>query len=117
MGGAGNDTLIGGKGADRLTGGTGRDVFDYDLVAESGDTITDFAKGANGDVLDLRDILDNAGYGGSDPFGDGILSFTPNGANTLVQIDADGGDGNPAVTVVTLNNVALTQGDTANFLI
>ena len=117
MGGAGNDTLTGGKGVDRLTGSTGRDVFDYNLVAESGDTITDFAKGANGDVLDLRDILDNAGYGGADPFGDGILSFAPSGANTLVQIDADAGGGNPAVTVVTLNNVALTQGDTANFLI
>jgi len=117
MGGAGNDTLTGGKGVDRLTGGTGRDVFDYNFVAESGDTITDFVKGAAGDVLDLRDILDNAGYGGSDPFGDGILSFTKNGANTLVQIDADGGGGNPAITVVTLNNVALTQGDTANFLI
>ena len=96
MGGAGNDTLAGGKGADRLTGGTGRDVFDFDLVAETGDTITDFAKGAAGDVLDLRDILDDAGYAGTDPFGDGVLSFTQSGANTLVQIDADGGGGNPA---------------------
>jgi Ca2+-binding RTX toxin-like protein len=117
IGGAGNDTLIGGKGADHLTGGTGRDTYDFDLLADAGDTITGFAKGASGDVLDLRDILDNAGYGGSDPFGDGVLSFTPSGANTLIQIDADGAGGNPAVTVVTLQNVTLTQSDTANFLV
>lgn len=103
--------------ADKLTGGTGRDVFDFDLIAESGDTITDFAKGANGDVLDLRDILDSVGYAGSDPFGDGILSFTKSGANTLVQIDADAGGSNLPVTVVTLSNVTLTLSDTANFLL
>ncbi len=69
IGGAGNDTLVGGIGADRLTGGTGRDMFDFDLLAEAGDTITDFAKGAAGDVLDLRDILDDAGYAGTDHSG------------------------------------------------
>ncbi|HKP25759.1 MAG TPA: PQQ-dependent sugar dehydrogenase [Dongiaceae bacterium] len=116
-GAAGNDTLTGGEGIDRLTGGTGRDSFDYNLLTDVGDTISDFAKGASGDVLDLRDILADAGYGGANPFGDGVLSFTPNGANTLIQIDADGAGGNPAVTVVTLLNVSLTQTDTANFLV
>ena len=117
IGGAGNDTLVGGKGADHLTGGTGRDTYDFDLLADAGDTISGFAKGAAGDVLDLRDILANAGYGGTDPFGDGVLSFTQAAPTRWSQIDADGGGGNPAITVVTLINVTLTQGDTANFLI
>ncbi len=117
IGGAGNDTLVGGKGADHLTGGTGRDTYDFDLLADAGDTISGFAKGAAGDVLDLRDILDNAGYGGTDPFGDGVLSFTPSGANTLVQIDADGSDPGLPVTVATLLNVTLTAANTDNFLV
>ena len=117
IGGAGNDTLVGGKGADHLTGGTGRDTYDFDLLADAGDTISGFAKGTAGDVLDLRDILDNAGYGGSDPFGDGVLSFTPSGANTLVQIDADGSDPGLPVTVATLLNVTLTAANTDNFLV
>ena len=117
MGAAGNDTIVGGDGNDRLTGGTGKDTFDYNLVSDAGDIITDFVKGATGDVLDLRDILANAGYGGTDPIGDDVLNFTKDGSNTLVTIDTDGVGGNAAFTVVTLLNVTLTETDTANFLI
>jgi len=113
-GGAGNDTLTGGDGIDRLAGGTGRDTFDYNLVSEAGDTITDFAKGANGDVLDLHDILADAGFAGSDAFADGFLSFDPSGKNTVITV-FDGGVG-PGTVVATLLNVSLTQIDTANFL-
>ena len=42
-GGAGADFLIGGTGVDRLTGGTGNDVFQFHVVADGGDVITDFA--------------------------------------------------------------------------
>ncbi len=115
LGNIGNDTITGGLGADRLTGGAGRDTFDFDLVAEAGDTITDFAKGAAGDVLDLRDILADAGYAGSDPFGDGILSFTPSGANTLISIDPVGPAS--ATLVATLLNASLTEADTSNYLV
>ena len=31
-----DDTLVGGKGADSLTGGGGKDVFQFDIAAESG---------------------------------------------------------------------------------
>ena len=44
IGGAGNDTLTGGKGADHLTGGTGRDTYDFDLLADAGDTIADLPR-------------------------------------------------------------------------
>jgi Ca2+-binding RTX toxin-like protein len=113
-GAAGNDTLTGGDGIDRLTGGTGRDVFDYNLLTDVGDTITDFTKGANGDVLALHDILADAGFAGSDAFADGFLSFDSSGKNTVITV-FDGGIG-PGTVVATLLNVSLTQIDTANFL-
>jgi hypothetical protein len=86
-------------------------------VSDAGDIITDFAKGANGDVLDLHDFLVDAGYGGTDPFGDGVLSFTKDGNNTRVSIDTDGGGGDAPFTIVTLLNVTLTDSDTGNFLV
>jgi serralysin len=117
LGNIGNDTLIGGAGADKLTGGAGRDVFDFDQLLEAGDTITDFAKGATGDVLDLRDILDGVGYGSADPFADQYLTFTQSGTNTIVSIDADGAGIGAGSNLVTLLNVTLTQSDTANYLL
>jgi Ca2+-binding RTX toxin-like protein len=117
LGNIGNDTLVGGLGADKLTGGAGRDIFDCNLLAEAGDTITDFAKGATGDVLDLRDVLDSVNYAGTDPFADHYLSFTQNGANTIVSVDADGGGIGAGITLATLLNVTLTQSNTDNYLV
>jgi len=115
IGGAGIDLLNGGEGIDRLTGGTSRDTFDYDLLSHAGDTITDFVKGAAGDILDLFDLLDSFGDP-ADPFADGFLAFVHSGANTLVQVDADGGM-NGATTLVTLLNVHLNESDTANYVV
>ncbi len=117
IGAAGNDYLNGDHGVDKLTGGTGRDTFDFDSIAQAHDTITDFTLGGGGDVLDLRDVLDNLGYGGFDPFFDAILSFTKVGINTVISVDADGGGAGTAVTLATLLNVTLTQANTDNYLI
>lgn len=54
-GGAGVDDITGGNGADNLTGGAGADIFQYDAVAEGGDTITDFTSAS--DTLDVDGIL------------------------------------------------------------
>ncbi len=126
IGGAGNDTLIGGTdndflwggvGIDELTGGSGRDTFDFDHLSEAGDTITDFALGASGDVLSLSDLLDDVGYVGSDPFADAIISFGAVGGNTIVSIDSDGVGAGAATTLATLVNVTLMQADTDNYLV
>lgn len=117
LGGTGNDLLAGGAGADLLTGGAGRDRFDYDNLGDAGDTITDFALGPGGDILDLSDLLDSIGYGGGTPFADGVLSFGHAGGSTIVSIDADGAGAGAAVTLVTLLNVTLNDTDTANYLI
>jgi Ca2+-binding RTX toxin-like protein len=120
VGGAGNDTLRGGGGNDTLTGGGGSDVFVYAAIGDRGtigDRITDFATGIGGDILDLRDLLDGfAGYDGSNAISGGYLRFQASGANTVVQVDIDGG-GDGFQTLVTLAGVTMTAADTANYLV
>jgi VCBS repeat-containing protein len=114
IGGAGNDTLIGGRGSDKLTGGLGRDIFEFADMSEAGDKITDFVKGAAGDVLKLTDILDGFGPG-DDLFAGGFLDFQKSGSSTVVRVDVDGG-GDSFQTLVTINNVVLTAADTSNYV-
>ena len=106
IGNGGGDTLRGGTGCDTLTGGTGRDFFDFDTINSSvpgnpnRDTITDFARGRDGDRIDLRDIDANSfvddnqrfDFIGRDAFGGqpGELRFIDLGARVIVQADVDG---------------------------
>jgi Ca2+-binding RTX toxin-like protein len=106
LGNEGNDTLIGGGGNDNLTGNTGVDSFVYQAITDARDTITDFT--AIEDVLVLTELFDSLGYAGTNPITDGFLRFVQSGANTNVQIDADGG-ANSFVTSATLSNVVATN--------
>ena len=115
LGGLGNDILFGGNGVDTMTGGAGRDIFYFDDIADNGDVITDFKLGATGDVLHLGDLLADLGSP-ADAIGEGLLSFTKVGNNTVVSIDADGSAGaGTAVALGTLANVNLTATDIANY--
>lgn len=71
-GGAGDDFLSGGSGSNYLSGGAGSDTFYFDATALGGslDTIADFST-AQGDVIDIRDVLD----GGYDPLTDNLADF------------------------------------------
>jgi VCBS repeat-containing protein len=142
IGGDGNDTLIdtqgsnvfnGGDGNDRLesvsqndafdsfTGGTGRDTFKLDAdptAAVVVDTITDFESGAGGDVLEITETLANlTGYvNGSNPFTAGFMRLVQDGADTLVQFDADSvGTDDTWQTVVRLQNVDASTLTADNF--
>lgn len=54
-GGNGADRIIGGLGPDTLTGAAGQDHFIFNLLAEAGDVITDFAAAnGSGDILELN---------------------------------------------------------------
>jgi Ca2+-binding RTX toxin-like protein len=102
----GNDLLVGGAESDTLSGGIGSDRFDYNSINDGNDTITDFTRGAGGDVLDLRDLL--SGY---NPVVSNASNFVQlvasGGASTQVNVNADG-VGSDFVAIVVLNNVALT---------
>jgi Ca2+-binding RTX toxin-like protein len=115
-GGAGADTLTGGAGADTLAGGTGSDSFAYTAITDAGDVIVDFTVGDGGDKVDVSALLASFGYGGADAFADGYLRAVQNGADTLVQVDSDGG-GDGYTTLTTLQGVTQTDLTTDNWLV
>ena len=97
VGGAGNDVLYGGVGSDTLTGGADADTFAWTLSDRGTpgsapiDTITDFANGAGGDRLDLRDLLNGENSGNLADY----LHFTTAGSTptstTTISISSTGG--------------------------
>ena len=125
FGGLGNDLLIGGAGNDVLAGGYGADTFDltgggkdtllYHSVSasEGQDVAIGFHVGnvttdTNADVLNIHDVL--AGTVASGATTEGalagyvILDTDSSPGNTIVKVDANGGNDGYQV-LVTLNNV------------
>lgn len=98
-GGFGNDLLIFGRGADDLYGGAGRDIFAANFIDNQVDQIFDFETGANGDILNLTDILVEF-----DPLADAINDFlrlTHDGANDRLLVNADGDVGGAFTHILT----------------
>lgn len=108
FGNDGNDRMNGGAGLDQMAGGTGNDVFVYSALSDAGDTVTDF--NAADDLFELTALMTAIGYAGSDAVTDGYVGISQSGANTVVQVDSDGG-GDSFVTLATLENVAATDID------
>jgi len=92
---AGGSTIAGYKGRDTLIGGEGVDSFCYAETSNGVDIIENFTVGSGGDRIHLTQILrDEVGYTGSDPVGDGYVTFEDYGTTgTMVQIDFDGTGG------------------------
>jgi Ca2+-binding RTX toxin-like protein len=87
VGGAGADTLIGAHGADIMTGAGGADHFVFNEVPWQPATITDFQVGV--DQFDVTALLQQAGYTGHDPVGDGYIKFfTDSNGGSLLYFDA-----------------------------
>ncbi|WP_234839489.1 retention module-containing protein [Aeromonas caviae] len=110
-GGGGDDLLIGGAGSDTLTGGAGKDTFKW-MAGDAGgtDTIKDFTTGANGDVLDLSELLSGEHADASTL--DHYLTFAPgpgSGKSTLT-IDLDGAGSGTTTHTILFDNVDLTAG-------
>ncbi|MEG2889169.1 MAG: DUF5801 repeats-in-toxin domain-containing protein [Aeromonas sp.] len=115
----GNDTLIGGLGSDILTGGTGNDTFKW-MAGDAGgtDTIKDFTTGANGDVLDLSELLsgEHANAANLDQY----LTFVSGGAGSnksTLTIDLDGSGSGSTTHTILFDNVDLTANSTRSDLV
>jgi beta-glucanase (GH16 family) len=103
---AGADVILVAQSGPVLTGGEGADTFQFKDLPWRAGAITDFRLGV--DKLDIS-ALYRGGYKGSNPVGDGYLSFVDNGAGgTRVMLDVDGrGSDNPwAYELVNLNGVS-----------
>ena len=118
--GSGDDLIrvgsggAGGLGDIDLTLGDGRDTIDLqDLPSDL--TVSDFEVGASGDTLRLNIASSLTNWNGSDnPFTTGHIRLVQDGANTIVQVDTDGG-GDSWATLLTLNNVTANDLTAENF--
>ena len=124
-GGAGNDTVtvdtLGGSFVVKL--GSGSDTLiladtDGGFGGSAANIVRDFVAGAGGDIIDLSAYLAGGALTnytpGDNPFLDGHMRLVQAGADTLVQIDRDGGsDG--FVTVMTLQKTFASNFTAFNF--
>lgn len=109
--GSGDDVIYGDAGADTLIGRDGADrfVFEDTSAFDAVDTIRDFST-AQGDMLDISDILSGFYDEGSDVLTD-FVQITDNGTDTTVSVDQNGG-GDNFVAIATLRNATgLTDED------
>lgn len=90
-GGTGDDLINGGNGPDLLTGGSGRDRFVLTKSA-GGDTIADFADGADWIALSGLSF--------------GQLSITASGSNTLIKLGSE-----TLATLTGVNSSLITAAD------
>lgn len=102
-GGTGNDVILLGEGSDTAQGGAGADRFVFAHAVPAGSaTVSDFQVGVGGDRLDVSALLSGAGYTGSNPLGEGYVSFAQQGSDTRVLFDADGMAGSGAAVQIAL---------------
>lgn len=132
VGGWGNDSVFAGSGsdciylydsysdADTVSGGADQDTFKFISSINGSTTITDFAAGAGGDILDISLKLKvSTGYTGGNPFdaGLGYLRLVQSGTDTELQWDPDGDAGSASGwrTIATLQNLDASTLTAENF--
>ncbi|MCE2950385.1 MAG: type I secretion C-terminal target domain-containing protein [bacterium] len=127
LGDNGNDTIEGGAGADIMGGSaasvasietSGNDRFVYRALTDAGDSIYGFdIRNGDNDVIDLRPLLEAAGYYSDTARADGYVRVQASGADTLVQVDLDGtANGASFTTLLTLVDRAAVNIVDSSFL-
>ncbi|NIB43171.1 type I secretion C-terminal target domain-containing protein, partial [Pseudomaricurvus alkylphenolicus] len=94
LGGEDEDILFGGRGDDTLTGGSGADTFAWKAADADGgtDIITDF-NAAEGDVLDLQDLLQSESADNLSDYlevDSGDFDGDGDADDTRIKVDSDG---------------------------
>lgn len=113
-GGDGADAITGGAGADNLTGGAGADTFVM-VVADVGDTITDFAVAA--DFFDWNTALSSIDASTTVPTFQAAAAGTAIGATTTVfELTGVTGAAGAANLVTALGATATNADTNANIL-
>lgn len=109
---AGADTITAGHSSDTITGGEGADLLVFRYLPWRGSTVTDFRVGT--DRMDFGQLFRDAGYTGSDPEGDGYVSYRYEGG-LQVYFDPDAaGSGQWPFLVTTLQGVPANTYDWAD---
>jgi Ca2+-binding RTX toxin-like protein len=98
LGTTGTNTLYGGDGSDTLYGTDGvQDIFEFISGDTGTDTINSFTA-ADTDAVDISDLLTGYTAGVSDI--NDFVQFTNSGADSLIQVDANGATGGASFTTI-----------------
>jgi Ca2+-binding RTX toxin-like protein/RNA 3'-terminal phosphate cyclase len=116
LGGREDDVLVGGRGKDMLTGGSGRDTFTFSSLDEGEDMIRDFS--SKEDLIDLRPIFARLPAGQS-AFAryQQYVQLERSGSDVKVNIIPSGTARGNAITLAVVQNTALSDIGSRNFLI
>jgi VCBS repeat-containing protein len=109
LGSAGDDVIFGRQGSDTATGGAGSDTYvwvdgDQSSAEVPVDVISDFQRGTDGDLLDLRDLLQGENVANVTDY----LQFESDGTDTVVSIDSQGNAGASVDQQIVLEGIDLT---------
>ena len=94
-----NDQLAGGAGQDTLYGSTGDDIFVFEASSAFAQTDEIVNFDITADIIDVSDII--SGFSGNISE---YINFVDSGANTLVQVDSNGG-GNSFATIAQISDI------------
>ena len=116
-GNAGNDNIYGGYGADTMTGDSGVDTFIFLSTNDTGDTITDFASGADKINLAAIDANNNSiatneafVFGGTTATANGVW-YEVSGVNRTVYLDTNGNTSDAELVFTLTGTTALVATD------